>query len=134
MTRVLALGLAILFGAGCGPDPSTARGTAEAFLDAYYVTINLKKALPYTAGLAREKVQQSIDLTSGQPIDGSTNTPNVHYELIEERPQGEGTVSFAYLGTIRSDGGDATNRRWLLTVRRDGDAWRVMNFQEETPS
>lgn len=134
MTRAFALVLAILAGTGCGPDPSTARGTAEAFLDAYYVTIDLKSALPYTAGLAREKVQQSIDLTAGQPIDGSTQKPSVHYELIEERPQGEGAVSFAYLGTIRGDGGDATNRRWLLTVRRDGDAWRVANFQEEAPS
>ena len=42
---------------GCHPDPSTARGTAESFLDAHYVRIDLQGALPFTSGLARHKVE-----------------------------------------------------------------------------
>lgn len=128
--RAMGLALAVLLGSGCGPDPSTARGTAEAFLDAYYVTINLKAALPYTDGLAHEKVQKSIDLVAGQQIDGSTDKPSVHYELLEKRDQGEGVESFAYLGSVSVDGGTASKRRWVLTVRRTGDGWRVVNFEE----
>ena len=65
---IAALGVAVLFaaaGAGCRADPSTARGTAERFLDAHYVEIDLPTALPYTSGLARQKVEHEIELVKG---------------------------------------------------------------------
>jgi len=63
---------AALLGAGCRPDPRTPRGTAESFLDAHYVRIDLAAALPFTSGLARHKVESEIGLTQGQVIDAST--------------------------------------------------------------
>ena len=54
---------------GCRPDPSTPRGTAERFLDAHFVHIDLPAALEFTAGLARHKVEDEIRLVAGQAIE-----------------------------------------------------------------
>src|SRR5437867_3359855 len=67
---------------GCRPDPSTPRGTAERFLDAHFVHIDLPAALEFTAGLARHKVEDEIRLVAGQAIDETTRKPSVHYRLL----------------------------------------------------
>ena len=119
--------LAIL---SCRPDPSTPRGTAERFLDAHYVHIDLPAALPFTSGLARQKVESEIELVRGVEIDDTTRKPSVHYTLLEERPDGTQAVSYLYRGRIAVDGADGFERRWLVTVRQEPDGWRVTNYQE----
>ena len=127
--RVLPLVVGLLL-AGCRPDPSTSRGTAERFLDAHFVAIDLHGALPYTSGLARRKVEEEIALTRGQEIDDGTRKPSVHYRLLEERPQNEQAVNYVYLGSIVVPDADRFERRWLVTVRREDAGWRVTNYQE----
>jgi len=122
--------LAILSMASCRPDPSTPRGTAERFLDAHYVHIDLPAALPFTSGLARKKVESEIELVRGVAIDESTRKPSVHYTLLEERPDGSEAVSYLYRGRIAVDGADGFERRWLVTVRQEPEGWRVTNYQE----
>jgi hypothetical protein len=39
-------------------------------------------------------------------------------------------TKFLYHGRILVDGGEGFDRRWLVTVRREGDAYRVANYQE----
>jgi hypothetical protein len=133
LTRRAAVRLAFALACaapGCRPDASTARGTAERFLDAHFVFIDLPAALPFTSGLARQKVENEIRLVEGQPIDEATRKPRVHYRLLEERPDGEHSVSYLYRGDIRIDDADAIERRWLVTVRSENGAWRVTNYQE----
>ena len=115
---------------GCRADPSTARGTAERFLDAHYVEIDLPAALPYTSGVARHKVEQEMELVKGVPIDDTTHKPIVRYSLAEERPDADGGTKFLYHGRILVDGGEGFDRRWLVTVRREGEGYRVTNYQE----
>ncbi len=115
---------------GCRPDASTARGTAERFLDAHYVRIDLDSALPYTAGLAARKVRDEIELTKGQEIDATTRKPSVHYTYLEEHPAGDGATNFVYRGTIDVEDADRFQRRWLVTVRHEDAGWRVTNWQE----
>jgi hypothetical protein len=115
---------------GCRPDASTARGTAERFLDAHYVHIDLPAALPFTSGLARAKVEEEIRLVSGQEIDATTRKPTVYYRLLEEHPDGDRAVSYLYRGDIRIEDADALERRWLVTVRSEDGTWRVTNYQE----
>ena len=122
--------LSALLVAGCHPDPSTPRGTAESFLDAHYVRIDLPAALAFTSGLAHHKVEEEIGLTRGQLIDEATRKPIVHYRLLEERPDGEHAVSYLYRGSISVADADRFERRWLVTVRREDDGWRVTNWQE----
>lgn len=128
---IAALALAILVGAaGCRADPSTPRGTAERFLDAHYVDIDLSEALPYTSGVARQKVEHELDLVKGQTIDDTTYKPIVRYALLEEHPDDEGGTKFLYRGKILVDGTDGFERRWLVTVRQEAQGYRVTNYQE----
>src|SRR5262249_60190355 len=60
--RVLLGGAVMLLCAACHPDPSTPRGTAEGFLDAHYVHIDLPAALPLPSGLARHKLESEREL------------------------------------------------------------------------
>jgi len=126
---VAALNVVCVF-AGCGAPDDTPRGTAERFLDAHYVEINLPVARSYTSGLAREKIDDEARLTRGQVIDATTRMPRVHYRLVEEQPRDEAVVSFVYDAEFRVDGAETVHRKLQLTVRRDGEGWRVTNYQE----
>lgn len=122
--------LAVASGA-CRPDASTARGTAELFLDAHYVLIDLPGALPYTSGVARHKVEQEIELVRGIEVDETTRKPIVRYALLEEHADDDGHgTKFLYQGRIAVDGADTFERRWLVTVRAEPDGYRVTNYQE----
>jgi len=123
------LALALLL-AGCHPDPGSPRGAAERFLDAHYVAIDLAAALPLTTGLARAKVERERALVGEQAIDDTTRKPQVWYRLLEERPLAGDGVQFLYLGTLSPEGAERFDRRWLVTVRRDANAWIVANFEE----
>jgi hypothetical protein len=114
---------------GCRRDLRTAQGVAEEFVDQHYVHINLQKATEYSAGLALQKINEEIRLTSGQVIDASTRKPKIHYRLLEKK-EGEGRASFLYEGTVRADDAPEFTRRWLITARKEGDRWRVSNFTE----
>jgi hypothetical protein len=122
--------LALLLVSACRPDASTPQGTAERFLDAHYVRINLTEALPFTSGLARHKVEDEMRLIEGQAIDAATRKPTVHYRLLETHPDGEHAVNYLYLGSITVEDADHFERRWMVTVRREGEGWRVTNYQE----
>lgn len=126
----LALVVVMVLGLACRPDASTPRGTAERFLDAHYVRIDLAAALPFTSGVARRKVEDELRLVQGQEIDETTRKPTVRYALLEEHPDGDATVRFVYRGTILIEDADRLERRWMLTVRREGPGWHVTNYEE----
>lgn len=113
----------------CSRDLRTARGVVEEFVDQHYVHINLQKAKEYSVGLALQKINEEIRLTSGQVIDASTRKPRVHYRLLEKK-EGERRASFLYEGTIRVEDAPEFTRRWLIVARKQEDRWRVSNFTE----
>lgn len=120
--------IAVSFGA-CRRDLRTAQGVVEEFVDQHYVNINLQKAKEYSVGLALEKINEEIRLTSGQVIDASTRKPRVHYRLLEKK-EGERRASFVYEGAIRAEDAPKFTRRWLILARKEGNQWRVSNFTE----
>jgi hypothetical protein len=115
--------------AACGRDLRTAQGVAEEFVDRHYVEIDLQKAKEYSVGLALQKIDDEIRLTSGQAIDASTRKPRVHYRLVEKK-EADGRASFLYEGTIRAEDAPEFTRRWLIVARKEGGGWRVSNFSE----
>lgn len=129
MRGIAPLFLSLLLLSGCGRDLKTPQGVAEEFLDRHYVEIDLPKAKEYAVGLALEKINEEIRLTSGQAIDASTRKPKVHYHLLEKQ-EGDGRVSFMYQATIEAEDAPEFNRRWLVVARREGDGWRISNFTE----
>lgn len=127
-----AAAVLLLVPAACRPDPDSARGVAEHFLDAHYVRMDLPAARDLAEGAARAKVEQEIALVGEQRIDESTRVPSVTYRLRREESGGTDAVMFLYEARIRPPGADAFSRRWLVTVRRrPGRGWRVTNFVEE---
>jgi hypothetical protein len=127
---LLMLTLGLLVFPACQPDPHSARGVAEGFLDAHYVEINLPAAKAYCTGLALSRVEEEIRLTAGQPIDESTRKPQVYYRLLEERQRGEKGVSFLYEATITVEGAGQFKKKVLLTLRQGDEGWRVANYSE----
>ncbi len=123
------LWLWILFLGGCRRDLGTARGVAEEFVDQHYVRINLQKAKEHAVGLALQKLNDEIRLTSGQAIDASTRKPRVHYRIVEKK-ETERQASFLFEGRIEVEDAPEFTRRWLIVTRKEGDRWRVSNFTE----
>lgn len=133
LLRILCVGAVVAGTAACRVDPASPRGAAERFLDAHYVRIDLPASLPFTSGLARQKVESEIALVQGVAVDETTRKPTVHYTLLEEHADGPDAARLLYRGRVVPDGADAFERRWLLTVRREADGWRVSNYQELEP-
>ena len=128
--RVLIL-LLLVFGLGaCQPDPDSARGIAERFLDAHYVSIDLQAAKAYCAGLALRRLEDEIRLTAGHSIDESTRQPQVYYQLLEERRRAKNKASLLYEATIVVEGAGQFQKKILLTLRNRGEGWRVTNYNE----
>jgi len=127
---ILMAAVLTMLAAACGPDHTTARGTAESFLDAHYVAIDLERSKDMTAGLARHKVSEEIRLTEGVEIDDTTRKPIIRYELVEERPSGDDAAQYLFEASISPEDVETFERRWLLTVRREPDGWRVTNYEE----
>lgn len=131
MSRTItAAAVALGVGLGCASDSTTARGAVERFLDAHYVRIDVRGALPLTHGVARAKVEQEIALTQGLAIDDSTRPPSIHYQLIDETPGDAGGVRFLYEATIAPPGADTFTRRWLVLARQVDGVWMVSNYEE----
>lgn len=122
--------LALAASTGCGPDPSSARGAVERFLDTHYVHIDIHGSLPLTSGVAHAKVEKEIALTRGVPIDDSTRPPSIHYQLLDETPGDNGVVRFLYEATIAPPEAETFKRRWLVLARRVDGAWMVTNYEE----
>lgn len=121
-----ALASAVL---ACSQPGSSARATAEAFLDAHYVRIDLDQTRELVSGLAKDKVEKEILLTKDQHIDGETLQPRVNYKLHRADEAGA-AAQYAYELTIRPPGVDPFAKLVMVTVRNDAGAWSVTNYNE----
>ncbi len=111
-------------------DPNSPRGVAERFLDAHYVQMDLEVAKGYCAGLALKRVEDEIRLTAGQTIDANTRLPRVYYTLVQETPRGDTRVALHYRARISVAGAGEFQKEFLLSLRKEQDGWRVMNYSE----
>lgn len=114
----------------CQPDPATARGTAERFLDAHYVRIDLTAARAYCTGFALSRVDEEIRLTQGQAIDAATRQPRVYYKLRNTTPRDESSVSFLYELEFIVEGVGQFTKNVVLTLHSRDAGWRVVNYLE----
>jgi len=128
-TYLLLFGVAVALSA-CRAGENTPQGTAERFVDQYYVRIDLKTAAQYCTGLALEKVQHSLQLTQGQGVDEGTRKPSVGYTLIEKKDADDTHAAFVFQGTVAVPDAGEMHPKWLITTAKSGDAWKVTNFEE----
>jgi hypothetical protein len=125
---LFALAIVFAFTLGC-QSANSARGVVDRFIHQYYVIIDLKAAEPYCTGLALDKLHHEIELTAGQKIDANTRKPTVHYKLKAQRDAPD-HVEFLFRATIDVPEGGSFERNWMITARRDANAWKVSNFGE----
>jgi hypothetical protein len=114
---------------GCTPSGESPRATAEAFLDAHYVDIDLEAARPLCTGLALDKLDKEVALTRDAAIDAETRKPRVTYRL-EESSDDADRAQYAYILEIHADGADVFRKLVLLSLRKDAEGWRVSNYTE----
>jgi len=108
-----------------------ARTGAEHFIDAYYVEANLPKARDEAVGLARSKIEDQVKLVSGQAPADPGQRPTISYRLLQSQDEAErDRRGFVFELSIHLDGGEKLARRTLVTMKEEGGAWRVANFQE----
>jgi hypothetical protein len=125
--RLLLL-IAIFVAAGCKPA-NTPRSVVDRFIEAHYIAINLKYAERWCTGLALEKLHQEEVLTAGQAIDDETRKPTIHYRLEQQR-NGPDRVMYLFLATIDVPDGGSFDKKWMITVRKEGPIWKVSNYSE----
>jgi len=114
---------------GCTPAGESPRATAEAFLDAHYVDIDLEAARPLCAGLALDKLDKEVALTRDAAIDAETRKPRITYRIEESRDDAD-RAQYAYVLEIHPDGADVFRKLILLSLRKEADGWRVSNYTE----
>lgn len=130
LSRTLAACLVLITALmACRADQTTSLGIAERFVDQHYVRIDLEAAKPFCTGLALKKLQDEQRLTQGQAIDASTRKPTVRYRLVQKTDEAD-HGSFVFEGTIQVEDAGQFNRKWLVSTRREGDLWKVSNFEE----
>lgn len=127
--RLLA-GLAAMLLCAC-QQPNPARSAAEAFIDRYYVEIDLPATREYVTGFARQKLDREAELLAGVAAPEAGGKPQVNYRFLREQPGSDAEHhGFLYELTITLAGGDQVVRRTLITVRKEDGNWRVANFEE----
>lgn len=129
MTSIRIVLLLLLASLAACRSTDDALRSAQSFVDEHYVTMDLTAAREHTTGVATRKVEEEQQLIEGQAIDQETLKPRVHYRLLERRPESDTRVSFLFEGEARVEE-LVFNRKWLVTVSREGEAWKVSNFQE----
>lgn len=114
---------------GCTQSGESARATAEAFLDAHYVHIDLEAARPLCVGLALDKLEKEVALTRDAAIDAETRKPRITYRIEESRDDAD-RAEYAYVLEIHPDGADIFRKLILLQLRHEPDGWRISNYTE----
>jgi hypothetical protein len=108
-------------------------GVASAFLESYYVVVDLEKARVFTEGRAKTKIDRQLRETQNMSR-AVKNQSMVSYRLLMERSLGEGRKAFSFELSIEPQGGKVFQRMVFLNLRRDQQKWRVHSFQEHSPS
>ena len=118
--------------AGCrASDPRQV--VAERFIDELFIKIDQHAARQLATGLAVSKLDEEIRLKEGQAIDEATRQPQIHYTFVQASDGSGDTSSLVYDLRVAPDGADAFTRRLVLTLRRDGNQWKVANYTLESP-
>ena len=128
--RRFLMSLMIPFTLGACAKSSETEKVARAFVDAYYVQINLKAAKDLSQGLAAEKIANQIGLIEGQPPDQGADIPKVDVRLVST---GEVTADEAtYIYEVKPQVQDVGARKVFVKLRKEGGQWKVSQFTEES--
>jgi hypothetical protein len=124
-----AVAVALVLSISACPSKDGPSAVADAFMGAYYVAIDLQAAQDLTAGLAREKLDRELELTSEAKIDGDTRKPRINF-MMEEASEDGDRAQFVFLLDIRPPGADPFERTSMLMLKLMEGSWKVTNFSD----
>jgi hypothetical protein len=112
----------------CGCAPKGAAEVSDRFVDLYFVEIDQKKALQFTSGPARQKLEEELSLVADirKSYEPDAAKPSIFYSRRSQREAGD-HARFTYDLTIRQ-GRDETKRNALISTERVDGHWTVANF------
>lgn len=102
---------------------------ARDFIQSYYVQMDLNHVLPYTEGLARDRIKSQIDLLGGQMPGAAAQIPTVDYKLLSQSSEGSEAMSYIFLITPKVS--DIGKRKVYVKLRQDGKNWKVSQYTED---
>ena len=115
-------------------DRNTPEAVAEDFVYNYYLYANQEMALRLSGGLAKEKLEEEIELLR-EVRGGSEQSnvkPQIEYKQVGKKVDGENRVFFRYQLTIKDTSiSNAVRNTVIFTELTDGQ-WKVVNFDEYT--
>jgi hypothetical protein len=119
---------------GCSRGNS-AEWVGGQFVQAYYVQIDQARALEFTTGLARERLQQELRQVTSLRRSGDLERarPQVSYALARTQPEGR-QVLLIYDLTITPPQVAPILKKILIITERLGEEWKVINFTETDAS
>jgi hypothetical protein len=126
--RVRQIAAVLLLASVAACKPTSAEAVADKFVDLYFVVIDQRRALEFTTGLARAKIEEELSLVAEvrRTVDPDSAKPSVFYTRRSSQVSGE-RARFAYDITIRQ-GRDETHRNALISSERSDGRWAVANF------
>jgi hypothetical protein len=118
----------LLFMLLCGCAPKGAADVADKFVDLYFVEIDQKKALEFTTGPARQKLEEELSLVADirKSYEPDAAKPSIFYQRQSQQEAGD-HARFTYDLTIRQ-GRDETKRNALVSTEKVDGRWTVSNF------
>lgn len=119
----------MILAAGCTGDSDSPLSAGDAFVDAHYVRIDLEASKSLCRGVALQKVEKEIALTSDIEIEQDTQRPRINFTVHEERALGD-AVQLIYKLVIRAPGLDPYDKYTIVTVRSEDGKWMVTNYME----
>ncbi|QQR80689.1 MAG: hypothetical protein IPJ69_00520 [Deltaproteobacteria bacterium] len=124
---------------GCSSVKTPAAQVAFKFMDAYYVQVDPRAALPFTDRLAFEKVKQSVDLTQTisqeQPGMNQQAKAKISYKLLPNESNDQEGL-FVFEVKIHPEKSSEMTRKTMVRVRlsenpQEKDMWKVTQFMDQ---
>lgn len=121
----------VLICSGCS-DRNTPDHVAEDFVYNYYRHADQQLAVALTDGLAREKLTDEIERLRGMrsASDQQRVQPQIEYEQVGKKPDGDSRVFFRYRLTIKNTSISSTIRNSVILTEFIDGRWKVVNFDE----
>lgn len=128
--KLLLLVPFVLLASCAGPNvPEPARMAVESFVSAYYQNDDIKTALNFTTGKAKDALSaelKEIEKYEGADDKAQSTKPSITTELIGEKKQSDSDYQFTW--RIVSDEGEKLVSD--INATKSGDQWLVVSFSE----
>lgn len=128
--RSIGLFTVLLVVLGCHEAHPPSERVARDFVSAYYVEIDLAKALHYADGLAASKISESLRLTEGVPPGTAARKPRVETKLLRSEHDSLGD-RYLFELTIKPDDFPQIIRKTMIRVHGQGAEWKVAQFYDD---